>query len=224
MKLILFDIDGTMLLNGAIAQSTFLETFANVVEVEPHFDGLSFAGATDRGIFEQLYERSGSRGDAEALFARFCREYPHSLRQRYPQAPDPYMLPGVSELLGALASVDSVALGLATGNLRESAYIKLGRFGLEPFFPTGGFGGEHSRRDQVFAAAISNSRDHYAIEHTDPPWVIGDTQDDVRAGRSVGARVLAVATGFHSREALGGADYVVDDLTDTQAVLELLLS
>jgi phosphoglycolate phosphatase-like HAD superfamily hydrolase len=223
MHTILFDVDGTLLLNGTIVNDTFRRSFATVCEVDPDTRAFSFAGMTDKAIFHRLLDGSGRETEAEELFAAFVREYPRQLAQVYPQAEGPHLLPGVDALVRALASRHDVALGLATGNVRETAYLKLGRFGLDDHFPAGGFGQDHLERWRVFIDAIAAVREHYGFDRGPRPWVVGDTHNDVVAARRVGARMLAVATGVRGAGDLSGADSVVEDLADTASVLELLL-
>ena len=112
-----------------------------------------------------------------------------------------------------------------TGNLHEGARIKLGFYGLDHYFPFGGFGDDHHDRDDVARDAVRAAVAHAnGRSLTGPIWVIGDTPLDVACGRAIGARVLAVATGIHPREELVAAkpDVLLDDFSDTARTLEHL--
>lgn len=225
MQPILFDIDGTLLLSGTIVNEVFLQAFERVCGRPPVIDRFSFAGLTDRHIFQRLLEGVEVREDPAVLYARFAVEYPRTLREIYDAAEGPYLLPGVLELVSALGARDDVALALATGNIRASAYVKLRRFGLDSYFPVGGFGGDHLERWQVFEAAHRAVRDHYGLDGDSPrPWIVGDTREDVEAARRTGMRVLAVATGPLGTRELADADAVLPDLSDPDAALEVLLA
>jgi len=220
-RILLFDIDGTLLLNGPVVHQTFLGTIAELCGATPEAMDFPFAGMTDRAIFARILEVMG-HADDPSKFAEFRRLYPLRLRTIYPQATSPYLLPGVANLMAALAARDDVALGVATGNLREAAYVKLGRFELDRVFPTGGFGDEHIERWRVVQEGMEATAHHHGAR-LDPEntWVIGDTDKDVEAAHRVGARVLGVRSGPQAAQ-LAGADLVLENLSDTQSVVATL--
>jgi phosphoglycolate phosphatase-like HAD superfamily hydrolase len=156
----------------------------------------------------------------------------HRLRAAYLRKLPDYMprhggriLPGVSDLLHDLTASGEFAVGLLTGNVRDGARIKLEFFDLFRFFAFGGFGDDHHDRDRVAGEALNAAHNHINGQADDARvWVIGDTPLDVACGRSIDANVLAVATGLLSREELETAtpDVLLDDLSDTQAVIERL--
>jgi phosphoglycolate phosphatase-like HAD superfamily hydrolase len=223
MRLIVFDIDGTLLLNGRVTRDTFERCFEEVAGFAPRGDRFSFAGMTDRGIFRRMLESEGRADEFDELFPSFAERFPVALASVYPTAEGPYTLPGAPELVEALASRSDVALAVATGNIRASAKVKLSRFGLDRHFPVGAFGGDHETRTELFAACLDGAREHYG-QSFDPgeSWVIGDTLSDVEAARDVGMRSLAVATGPSGDAELHGADAVFTDLQDTDRVLTVL--
>lgn len=221
--LLVFDIDGTLLLNGTVTGQGFLASFREVVGLEPEHLGVKFHGRTDRGIFRALLGENGSHLDYESLFVRFAEEFTRRMRAQYPTAEGPHTLPGVMELMAALAERPRVGLALGTGNIREIAYLKLRRFGLDHHFPVGGFGGDHEVRADMVRAAIAEARAHY--DHDFDPdrcWVIGDTTNDIEAARAAGCRIMAVATGPHTLAELAAADVVVPNLSDTAACVQAL--
>ncbi len=224
-RLIIFDIDGTLLLNGPVAKDAFLGSFERVCGRLPENRSIMFAGMTDRGIFKMLLERAEIDGDYETLFDKFRDEFIARLKQTYPSATQPYLLPGVTDLLKALHEDSRFILALGTGNIRETAYLKLAKFNLGRYFPVGGFGGDHRLRADVIRAAIQDARAFYRWNGSKPQtWVIGDTDNDVFAAHEAGARALAVATGFVDEDVLlsTDAEYILDDLSDTQKVIEIL--
>jgi len=219
---LLFDIDGTLLLSGPVVHEAFLGTIAELHGPTPERMDFPFAGMTDRAIFARILAEMGEK-DSDEAFTAFRTAYPARLREVYPTATTPYLLPGVRELVEVLTGRDDVALGLATGNLRDTAYVKLGRFRLDTVFPTGGFGDVHTDRAELVREAWNATAGHHDVA-VDPArvWVIGDTDRDVEAARRVGARVLGVRTGPRSSD-LANADRVVPDLSDTTEVLRALL-
>lgn len=213
-QLLVFDIDGTLLLSGPVVHESFARSFERAAGVPARLDGMRFAGHTDRGIFAELHGRSGSAVPLDASFEAFRTHYPADLERSYFEAEGPRLLPGVQELLDALAPRADIALSLGTGNIRESAYIKLRRFRLDGLFPVGGFGCATADRAALVQRAIDDSRDHYGAARLAPrPWVIGDTPADVAAAKACGASCVAVGTAF-GREELAGADIFVQDLAE----------
>jgi phosphoglycolate phosphatase-like HAD superfamily hydrolase len=133
--------------------------------------------------------------------------------------------PGVLALLTALAAHPRVHLGIVTGNLERTAWLKLAAGGLQRFFAAGGFGSDARERTGLVAHALQRfgalTGRMWAVSDV---WVIGDTPDDVSSGRAHGTRTLAVATGSHDLESLArsGADVVLPDFSDTGRVVEIL--
>lgn len=187
--------------------------------------GVSFDGRTDCGIFIEVLERHG-RGDElernlELLTESYLAELPRTLKARGGR-----VLPGVPELLNALTERQP-GFGLATGNFRRGAEAKLAHFGLWHHFLGGGFGDGHAVRRDLVAAGIHELATRLECE-PDPAdsLVLGDTPLDIEAAHLAGAKALGVATGrFSVDELLGaGADFAVPDLTDTEGVVDILLS
>src|SRR5690242_5148654 len=227
-RLVLFDIDGTLLLSDGAGRRAvhraLIEIFGDTGPADHRFDG-----KTDPQIVRELM-RSIGHEDAhidermEALFAR----YVDCLRE---ELDDPQYhaaaLPGVPQLLDALAQRDDVTLGLLTGNLVDGARAKLEAVGIDPeLFRVGAFGTDHELRPHLPAIAQRRARDVLGI---DVPGsrviIIGDTPADVECGRGIGARAIGVATGRYSTDELAahGAVAVFESLVDTGAVVRAIL-
>lgn len=223
-RLILFDIDLTLVTTHGAGRAAMTETFRQLFRIEDPTAGIRFDGRTDYAIFTEVIAVNGLDGKGDGVYERVVEGYlarlPASLR-----AKGGGPLPGVGALLDALAA-EGAPVGLATGNMRRGAQAKLGHFGLWERFAAGGFGDETPDRAEVVRSAIVNLA--AAAGHDPDPAacvVIGDTPLDVAAAHAAGARAMAVATGSYTVEALreSGAQYVLDDLTDTARVLEMLL-
>lgn len=223
-RLILFDIDGTLLSGGPAKrafESAMVETYGTVGDV----GAVSFAGKTDPQIARELlvsvgFEREAIDAGFEELWGRYVAHLEEGLGDRPMR-----VLPGVLELLDALTGVDGVGLGLLTGNIARGAELKLGSAGLWDHFRIGGFGSDHEERDELPKVAIERARAHWGVEiMAAEAVVIGDTPRDVGCGRAGGMRTLAVATGsFVAAElAEAGADHVLEDLSATLDVVTLL--
>lgn len=220
--LLLFDIDGTLIVTRGVGRAAFDAAFEEVLGVPSATAGVQFDGRTDRAIIEGILAALGADPSlVEPVQTAYLRALPASLARRGGE-----VLPGVEPLLDALR--DHVpALGLATGNLREGARHKLERFGLWHRFAAGGFGDRHADRAALVREALDALAAAVGTE-PDPARavVIGDTPLDVAAARALGARCCAVATGRYSVDDLrtAGADVVLTAFTDTTAALDAILS
>jgi phosphoglycolate phosphatase-like HAD superfamily hydrolase len=222
MPVILFDIDGTLIRSGGAGKHAMegaLRTAFGLTEVK---DEVPYSGRTDSAIAQDLLTVHGidpTPANRQALHAAYLEQLPLSLKARSGK-----VLPGVNELLAALRSRTDAVLGLLTGNLRAGARTKLGHFGIFDYFCCGGFGDDHFDRDDVARMALAEVRSHTGRE-VDPTeiWVIGDTPLDVKCARAIGAKAIAVATGWHPLEELTacGPDHVFGDLSEHLRVLEV---
>jgi len=223
--IVLFDIDGTLILTGGAGGRAMSRAFEDTFGVPAAFDGIPMGGRTDAGILAHASARAGLVPNSADL-RRFRSRYYECLRQALPEAPHPNgVLPGVRALLEALAKRPDIFIALLTGNCEEGARLKLEHFDLWNFFRCGAFGDELAERNDLFSVAMQKARECGAPDV--PPnqvVVIGDTELDVAVATAAGARSVAVATGSSSIAALRrtGADVVLPDLSDVDAVLNLL--
>ncbi len=225
-RLILFDIDGT-LVQGGPAKGAFELAMVETFGTAGNTVGVSFAGKTDPQIARELLAGAGfDPAEIEAGFEALWGRYLGHLEERLVERPME-VLPGVPELLDALDPHEAeVGVGLLTGNIEGGARLKLGSARLWGRFRVGSYGSDHEERDALPAIALRRARDVWGRDV--PPTeavVIGDTPRDVVCGQKGGARTLAVATGSYAVDALEetGADRVLADLTDTDGVLDWLL-
>lgn len=228
-RLILFDIDGTLLLAGAAAKRAFHRAMIEVYGTAGPIGTHSFAGKTDPQIARELLTLHGLDDAAtDAGLPELWRVYLRELEVELAR-PDhaTTVLPGVTALLAALdEAVDDAVVGLLTGNIEPGAHLKLRSASLREF-RFGAYGSDAERRDAlprvaVERAAALTGRSFEGSEIC----IIGDTPADVTCGRSLGVRAIGVATGSYDAGTLtdAGADTVFRDLSDTSAVLEALLS
>ncbi|MDZ7374485.1 MAG: haloacid dehalogenase-like hydrolase [candidate division KSB1 bacterium] len=227
MRTILFDIDGTLLFSGGAGRRAMTLAFRDVYGLEDGFAGISMSGKTDAQILREALLRAGLPLE-ERSAALFRQRYFEHLRSTMnDQAPGKRLVPGVNQLLEALRVRGGVLLGLLTGNWRESAYIKLRRFGIDHFFPFGAFADDSEDRNALLPVAIrrAESLARRQLEAADV-WIVGDTPRDVECGSVHGVKVLGVASGEYGPEVLAaaGATAVVRDFRDVQAVLGILLA
>ena len=221
MRLLLFDVDGTLIEAGGAGRAALSEAAAAELAL-PGLDGVAFAGRSDLAIIRDVLALAGVPHTPDAidgLVAAYLERLPQTLASH-----ESRVLDGVVELLDSLADL-RLPVGLATGNLMRGAELKLRRYGLWERFAAGGFGDHSSERVRIVAVAIERLAEVAGVDRSSAgAVVIGDTPHDVTAGRAAGARVLAVATGTYGECALrkSGADLVLPDLVDTGAVLNFL--
>lgn len=224
-RLLLFDIDGTLVLGGPAKgafHTALVEAFGTAGDIEVH----DFAGKTDPQIARELLRGAGlDDARIDAGFPRLWDRYLHHLGERLPAHPM-NVLPGVRELLEGLAGRADVALGLLTGNIVRGAELKLRSAGLFDHFRMGSYGSDSEVRNDLAPIALRRAAETWRRPF-DPAdvWVVGDTPADIACGKVGGTRTLGVATGRYPEAALGdaGADVVVADFRDTEATLGVLL-
>jgi phosphoglycolate phosphatase-like HAD superfamily hydrolase len=226
-RLVLFDIDGTLVLTGGAGQRAIVRAFASELGVTDALGDIPLAGRTDRAILEDVIDRFALGAVHEpARLERLARSYLGYLEaEMQVEAPGKAVLPGVRDVLDRLAPRDDVHLALLTGNLEDGARIKLGYFGLWDYFRFGAFGGHTRHRAELLTEALDRARAHGVVP-SDPASVvvIGDTPHDIDCAKSGGATAIAVATGPYDTATLRshGADFVFEDLSDTAAVLDAI--
>lgn len=228
MKLVLFDIDGTLLLSDGAGRRAIHRALREVFGTTGPADYF-FDGKTDPQIVRELMRMAG-HGDEriDADMQRLLALYLECLHEELgdPQH-RPYMLPGVPELLNALEARSEVILGLLTGNLELGARAKLEAVGLDPTrFRIGAFGSDHELRPELPAIARARTRRDLGVDVTgNAIVVIGDTPADLTCGRSLGAGAIGVATGRYPVEELAKHEplAVFADLSGTDAVTRVIL-
>ncbi len=225
--LILFDIDGTLLLSGRAGLRAMTRAFDQTFGITNAFEGQHFGGRTDSFLVSNALQSNGMP-DTPEQHDRFRTNYIPLLAEeiQHPGTGHKGLMPGARELLDALADLHHLHLALLTGNYREAAEIKLQHFELWEFFEWGAFSDDAADRNALVPIARSRA-EIYDIpgEAIERVIVIGDTPHDIECARVAGAKSIAVATGGFTLAQLrdAGADAVLQDLSDTKAVLDLLL-
>jgi phosphoglycolate phosphatase len=202
IRLVLFDIDGTLIRSGGAGMLAFARAFETEFKLPDATQGINFAGRTDTSIARQCFARHQIDCSPEN-FQRFFDAYLFWLKDFLPRLPGE-TCPGVRELIASFQALPSAPLiGLLTGNIRTGAELKLGHFQLWDQFEFGAFADDHEDRNQL--ACIASKRGSRILGQSlsgDEILVIGDTPLDIACAQSINARVLAVATGGHQLEEL----------------------
>ena len=227
-RLVLWDIDGTLVDSAGLGRDAFLDAFervtgASVTKLVP------FAGRTDLEIALDLLETAGL-DHSEQLLDDFERALAAAMAERAEEVRErgrPY--PGVPEALARLRDEPGVLQSLLTGNIEPNAEVKLAAFGLHELvdMEIGAYGSDHQRRGELVAVARRKALElrGVAVDPADTV-LVGDTPLDVAAAIEGGARAVGVATGPYGEHELrhSGADAVLPDLSDLDAVLEAVLT
>lgn len=227
-RLILFDVDGTLVDVAGAGRAALRRALARVFGDSGPVDEVDFHGRTDPSIVREVLRALGREdawidrrmGDLWDPYLA-CLEEELALRAGRVRT---YV--GVEALLQGLAAEEGVTLGLVTGNVEGGARRKLAAAGLGEVFRVGAYGSDAEARDNLPPVALRRAERHGFRFGASEVWVIGDTPDDIRAGRASGFRTLAVATGRHGSGELRAheADAVLEDFSDAAAVARLLLS
>jgi phosphoglycolate phosphatase-like HAD superfamily hydrolase len=227
-RLVLFDIDGTLLSSASAGRRAIRRAFADEFSQLDFFDQVRFDGKTDPQIVAELYHAAGaadlvSEQRVAALLDRYIQHLPEALRERAGQV---QAFPGIMALLDALREQDDVLVGLLTGNIVSGARLKLTAAGIAfERFRLGAFGSDSSHRPDLPAIAAERAIEWFGRRpQGEEIVIIGDTPADVTCGASIGARAIGVATGSYSTGELehAGAAAAFTTLADTAAVLEAI--
>jgi phosphoglycolate phosphatase-like HAD superfamily hydrolase len=225
-RLVLFDIDGTLLSAGAVSRAALVDALQEVYGVIGPLATYELAGKTDPQIVCDLMRAAGvAEADLQAALPRCLAIYRSHLTGRLGPA-DVRAKPGVHALVEALAADTRVHLALLTGNLEPCARAKLQPLDLNRYFPFGAYSSDHADRYQLPAVAVARAREATGHEFVGKRIVIvGDSIHDVRCGRSLGVRAVAVATGPTTAATLAAEDpdALLGDFSDTDAAVAAIL-
>lgn len=223
-KLFLFDIDGTLLLTGRAGEHALRLALRDRFGVEDDLASISFAGSTDGAIAQQMFEANGIPHTPENV-ADLFDGYIHHLALELPRRKG-QVLPGIVGLLEELHARTDCVLGLLTGNIVRGAELKLSHYGVWDFFEFGAFADDHVDRNKLGPVAHARAAEKHGISFDGRDvYVLGDTPRDIDCARAAGFVAVAIATGNYSTEELAEhkPDFLFEDLSDTTAVLAVLL-
>lgn len=228
MKLILFDIDGTILnFKYGVAKRLFAELLSDLFGRDVPNDAIpDFWGMTDLQIIREIAYNMGIPYDSILDKIPIIWQKIYSSFEEHTIPENVKLLPGVLKLLNILHQRKDILLGLITGNFYENAYLKLRTHNLDVFFPVGAFGSDSDDRNNLPPLAIQRAneykeRDLFTTQNT---LIIGDTPRDIDCAKAHNIKVLCVATGSISFDELMelGPDYVFEDLSNTNAIIEII--
>ena len=222
MPVLLFDIDGTLVRSGGSGKAAMDAALGHAFGIAEVKDEVPYSGRTDRAIARDLLRVHGipvTLENERRLTSMYLELLPKALSEG-----DGHVCPGIESILNETRESPAVLLGLLTGNVRHGARTKLGHFQLWDYFAAGGgFGDDHYERDDVAHSALREIAEHRKQHlHGEEVWVIGDTPLDVKCARAIGAKVVAVATGWHDYDELAACkpDAVFEDMTHARELVE----
>ena len=222
-RLLLWDIDGTLISTGAAGPRAIVLATAERFGGSGDLDGVEIAGRTDTGIAHQILAKYGEPITEESMES-FLKLYLELLAHELPRSQG-RVLPGVLELLHRAESGTDTTLGLLTGNLRRGAQLKLEHYQLWHFFAFGAFADDHHDRNELGAFALTRAHEDTGEKFLPAQVdVIGDTGHDIACGKAFGARTIAIATGSWPRARLAeyAPDFLFDELSNVDNVIATL--
>jgi phosphoglycolate phosphatase len=228
-KLVLFDIDGTLLLTAGAGRRAIVAALGDEVDDPSGFEEIRFDGKTDPQIVSELLEACGQLDSRESeRVRRVCDRYLGLLALELERPTTrTTLMPGVEPLLDRLEVLPDVVLGLLTGNLAQGAALKLRSGGIDPSrFRVGAYGSDAAHRPELPQIAARRAEPFFGrLPRGAEVVIIGDTPADISCGEAISARAVGVATGAYSVSDLAacGPHAVFEDLSDTESVLEAIL-
>ncbi|KPJ51234.1 hypothetical protein AMJ40_00575 [candidate division TA06 bacterium DG_26] len=224
-RLVLFDIDGTLVESSRVHVRAFSEAFMQVYRVSASIDMIEHHGMTDPAIIVEVLRRVGVDEETIQTKLEECMNAMIVSFNRLIEADRVCVLQGVEQLLEKLQTRHTL-LGLVTGNLEPIARIKLEHAGLLHRFKLGAFGSDASDRAELVRLAVRRAEDRFGFHHGGRVFLIGDTPRDAEAGEKAGVTTIGVATGIYTQEHLqnAGADFVFMNLEDTDAFVNIIFA
>ncbi len=226
-KMILFDVDGTLLATGGVGADALNHAFHEIFGIEEAWQDIIPDGKTDPVIIEEMAVQTLGRSLELSEYEQLCTLYLKHFEVKLKDAPRFRLMPGVTPLLEALAARGDILLGLATGNFESAAWMKVERGGIRHFFKFGGFGSDSRDRGELTRTGVLRGLEFLGEGFsTRDIFVVGDTLFDVHAARKAGVRSVAVTTGRFSAQDFNplAPDGILADLSDARAFLKILES
>ncbi|MCP5467732.1 MAG: HAD family hydrolase [Deltaproteobacteria bacterium] len=223
-RMIIFDIDGTLLMTGGAGKSAFNSVFAELYQISEAWQDILPDGRTDPSLIKEIFQKNLGYKPETKAYQKVAKIYIEKMEQALQAAPRFRLLPGITDLLETLFQRYPQALGIATGNFEDSAQLKLKRAGLENYFSFGGFGSDSEDRLALTRKALERGRQ--ALKRWIPPedvFLVGDTPHDIRCGKLLGMNTVAVASGSHSKKELSSyqPDFLLQDFSQVEEVISI---
>jgi phosphoglycolate phosphatase len=221
MKLLLFDIDGTLLMSGGAGRQAMNRAFFHCYGFENGFQDINMMGRTDPLILKEALLKHHLPYTENTIFQRVY--YGFLEEELLKPASNKSLCPGIIDLLKKLNRENNMILGLLTGNWQRGAYLKLRHFQIQDYFLIGAYADDAEERSNLIPVALHRFREKTGtpIDPSDV-FVIGDTPLDIIAARPHHVRTVGVATGFHDLESIRkeNPDQLFENLKNTERVVK----
>lgn len=221
-KLLVWDIDGTLVHCGSCGRDALNETFKELFHIENAFENVKIGGAMDSVLLNEVLEKSGISMNYKG---EFLQKYGINLKKVLEDYKFNIILPGIKEILNYTHHHKHIYNTIATSNFEIGAKTKLDSHGLNSYFVTGGFGDIEREKWHAVNVAIVQTEKFFNVEFKkEDIYIIGDTWYDIECAQKIGVKSVAVATGWVEYEKLQSynPDYIFKDLTDYSAFINLL--
>jgi len=213
-KLLIWDIDGTLLHCGGSGKNALEKTFEERYSITKAFEAVQMAGKMDKNILEEALEKNNlSNEDIYEIISH----YGVNLKKELQNNKEFKLLQNIKINLHKLSKDNRIYNVIATGNSEVGGILKLKKAGLDEYFSLGSFGNHFTKRGLLVKNAINVARFSYDIDFKkENIYMIGDTPDDILAGKENGIRTIGVATGGYSKDklAINKPDYLFDTLPE----------
>ncbi len=224
MKLLLWDIDGTLVLTGGAGMRAMNRAFSDLFDVKDALKGVNMAGRTDTSIIQDAIEKFDIPY-TEQIFQQYKELYYRYITEEIESDhPDKTVMTGVNELLDKLDKREDVVLALLTGNWEKSGRIKLAHFDLDRYFVFGAFADDSGIRNDLYPFAVKRFQERYGFApDKKQTFIIGDTPADINCAKPHGVVSVGVAAAHYDRHELlrYEPDYIFDDLSDLDEVIKI---
>lgn len=224
-KILLFDIDGTLLLTGGVGKIAFEKAFEELFRIPDAWGDVIPDGKTDPLIIEEITKQTLKRKLKKKEYELLCARYTGYFRDEIRKAPNFRLMPGVSALLKTLSERNDVLIGIATGNLEEAGRLKLERGNIHHYFQFGGFASDSNDRSGIIRKALKDAEKIMGHDIArELVFIIGDTEHDIRAAQTLGLHSIAVTTGGYTKKDLlrHKPTHLLKNLSDLKLFLKLI--
>ncbi len=222
MKLFLFDIDGTLINSGGSGKQSINIVFKKFFNIQNVADNIHIQGRSDKAIWEDVIKKFNIPwSDFLRIKPILLKEYYKTLNEIMKNNINKKIYSNVKEILNLLQQTGH-KLGLVTGNLKKSAYIKISFFDIGQFFPIGGFGNDSEYRDIIVRKAVLRAKKFYSYKFSNEEiFVVGDTPADIESAAANNVISVAITTGYHTYTELVkyNPDYIFDNMKQLKTLI-----
>lgn len=224
MKLILFDVDGTLIKGSMVHLESPFVAIEKIFGINIERWATQEGGTDKKDVMEIAKRNNINLSEVESKLEKIYNEMVRYFEENVDKDERVVLLPGVKELLKKLSEKNYI-LGLLTGNVEEIAKIKMKKNGIDHFFEVGAFGGTTENRSELAPKAIKQTEKKFKIRiKKEDVIIVGDTPNDIKCAKDNGVKIIAVCTGRFKKEELEKLkpDYILDDLTDADKFLRIV--